>query len=64
MKRIILIAALVALATACKRQYKCVCVNNGIEAPNVYLERFSKTEADAEKVKCETDSTCTFKQGN
>jgi hypothetical protein len=64
MKKFLIVFAASLVVLACKKQYKCVCTNDGVETPNVYLDRFNKSEADAEKIKCETDTTCYFKQGN
>ena len=65
MRKTALLAFMLVLGmVACKRQYKCVCTNDGFDAINVYEKRFNKKQADQEKVKCETDTTCIFKNGN
>ncbi len=43
---------------SCAKQYKCTC--NGID--NLYENKFSKSEADQEKAKCEANDGCVFSQ--
>lgn len=64
MKKLGILVMLALVSVACKKQYKCVCTNDGFDAINVYEERFNKAEADKIKALCEIDSTCTFKRGN
>ena len=63
MKNFLLITVILffslSVFSSCKKAYKCDC---GGQVVNVYSHKLSKSEASAEKTKCEANQGCTFKR--
>ena len=64
MKHFLLVITVVFLSltvfSSCKKAYRCSCQDGKVVNP--YLHKLNKSDADAEKVKCESQAGCTFER--
>jgi hypothetical protein len=48
------------ILSSCKKAYRCSCQSGQII--NAYTHKLNKSDADAEKAKCEKNAGCTFER--